>query len=78
MEDHPRSKNKEIAYYLLVKNSYLLSKNSIDTKKKERIEQTIERYHNFVTEFPGSIYEKELSDDNELMKKELENINSGK
>jgi outer membrane protein assembly factor BamD len=78
MEDHPRSKNKEIVYYLLVKNSYLLSKYSIDTKKKERIEQTIERYHNFVSEFPGSIYEKELSDDNELMKKELENINSGK
>src|SRR5690606_11888444 len=37
MEDFPMSEFKEEAGFLLIKNSYLLSKNSVDSKKKERI-----------------------------------------
>lgn len=70
-EKHPRSKYREEVTFILVKNSFLLSKNSIDTKKKERIEQTIERCHNFVAEFPSSGYREEVVEIQSEMEKEL-------
>ena len=45
---------------LAIINCYQLAKNSIESKKIERMEQTIERYRNFAVEFPNSIYLKEL------------------
>jgi outer membrane protein assembly factor BamD len=78
LENYPLSKFKEEAVYLLVKNSYLLTINSIENKKMERIEQTIERYRTFVTEFPNSKYKNELTQINDTMNKELQNFNSGK
>ena len=56
LNDFPISIYKEEVSYLLVKNSYFLSKNSIESKKKDRIEKTIERYYNFVASFPNSVY----------------------
>lgn len=73
-EDYPRSRHKEEMSYLLVRNSYYLSLNSIDNKKKERIEQTIERYRTFVAEFPESSYKKEVNDINDVMHKELQKL----
>ena len=70
-EQHPRSKSRAEVAFILVKNSFLLSKNSIDTKKKERIEQTIERCHNFVAEFPSSGYRDEVVRIQSEMEKEL-------
>lgn len=56
VEDYPMSSFKEEISYLLVLNSYFLAKNSVENKKIERIDQTIERYRNFVAEFPESRY----------------------
>ena len=56
LNDFPMSIYNEEVSYLLVKNSYFLSKNSIESKKKDRIEKTIERYYNFVASFPNSEY----------------------
>jgi outer membrane protein assembly factor BamD len=78
LDNFPLSKFKEEAVYLLVKNSYLLTINSIENKKMERIEQTIERYRTFVTEFPNSKFKNELTQINDKMNKELQNFNSGK
>ena len=61
MEDYPISKFTEEVSFLLVKNSYLLSKNSVTSKKKQRIAETIERYNTFVAEFPESKYRNLLS-----------------
>lgn len=61
MDEYPGSQFKEKVEYLLVKNSYYLALNSTEQKKKERIEDTIERYRTFVSHFPDSRYEKELS-----------------
>ncbi len=55
-EDFPRTKFKEEVNYLMVKNSYFLAKNSVKSKKMERIDNTIERYRTFVVEFPDSKY----------------------
>ena len=74
LEDHPRSKYEEEVAFILVKNSYLLSKNSVESKKVERIEETKERYLKFVAQFPESEYRKTLADYNDLMEKELEEL----
>lgn len=71
LDDYPMSVFKEDVHYLLVMNSYYLAKNSIDTKKKERIEQTIERYSTFVAAFPNSRYVKPLSLYDDVMRKDL-------
>jgi len=71
LEDYPMSGFKEEVHYLLVKNSYFLAKNSIERKKKERIEQTIERYSTFVAAFPESDYMRELAANDDEMRREL-------
>ena len=72
MEDYPGSKYKEEISYILVNSSYFLSKNSIETKKKVRIEETLERYRNFVTEFPNSKYKREVNSISDEMEKGLQ------
>lgn len=71
LEDHPMTKHEEEVNYVLVNNSYLLAKNSVDSKKIERIEETIERYRTFVAQFPESDYVRSLNSHNEEMIKEL-------
>jgi len=60
IENYPRSKYLEDAWAILVKNSFFLAKNSISSKKRERYEQSIERYRNFASLFPNSVYVREL------------------
>lgn len=57
---HPVSIYREKVYFILVKNSYYLAINSIDSKKRERVDKAIERYLNFVAEFPNTTYLKEV------------------
>lgn len=71
MEDYPMSGFKEEVHYLLVMNSYFLAKNSIENKKKARIEQTMERYSTFVAAFPESKFERTLASYDDLMRNEL-------
>ena len=78
LDDYPRSIYREEVYYVLVNNSAILSKNSIDEKKKQRIEETLERYRNFVTEFPNTIYKKEVNSISDSMEKGLQEVNSKK
>lgn len=78
LEKYPLTKFKEETMYLLVKNSYLLAINSVAAKKKERIEESIQRYRTFVTEFPQSIYKREVDDFSDKLEKELQKINQGK
>lgn len=61
LQTYSMSKYKEEVHYLLVENSYHLTKNSIEEKKKERIEETIKRYRNFVNEFPNTKYLKRIT-----------------
>lgn len=72
LDNYPRSEFVEDAWYILIKNSFLLAKNSISNKKRERFEQTIESYRNFASLFPNSAYVKQLKNipaecENELL-----------
>jgi outer membrane protein assembly factor BamD len=77
IEKYPLSGFREEVQYILVKNSYLLAMNSVKEKKMERIEETIERYRNFVAKFPGTKYKKEVDDYRDGMEKELQKMNLG-
>jgi outer membrane protein assembly factor BamD len=61
LEAHGKSTFSEEINYVVVKNSYFLSINSIDSKKSERIDQTNERFRTFATRYPASKYVKELN-----------------
>ncbi|MCE3296221.1 MAG: hypothetical protein K0R65_1935 [Crocinitomicaceae bacterium] len=76
--DYPTSGFREEVIYISIKNSYLLSKNSVEEKKKERIEKSIETYRNFVTQFPESKYRKELDDLHNELQHELVTVTNSK
>lgn len=78
LNTYPATKFREEVLYISIKNSFLLAKNSVDTKKKERIDKTIESYRTFVAQFPESQYSKELKDLHDEMQKELKNITNSK
>jgi hypothetical protein len=61
MEKYINSRFSEEVNFLYVKNSVFLAKNSIENKKEERIEQSKERFLNFVKNYEKSIYFKELN-----------------
>ncbi|MGZ3863166.1 MAG: outer membrane protein assembly factor BamD [Bacteroidia bacterium] len=58
-KDFPESDKIEEVEFLTVKAWYLLAKNSIESKKAERIEKSIESYLKFVDLHPQSPYLKE-------------------
>ncbi len=61
INDYPISNFKEKIYEILIRNSFLLAINSVEEKKTDRIAKTIERYNNFVVEFPNSELISQLS-----------------
>jgi outer membrane protein assembly factor BamD len=61
MDKYINSRFTEEVNFLYVKNSVFLAKNSIENKKEERIEQSKERFLNFVKNYEKSIYFKELN-----------------
>lgn len=71
LQTYPKSVFREEAYYIMVKNSYFLAVNSVEAKKTERIEKSIERYLTFVTEFPQTSYRKEIDSYHEKLNAEL-------
>ena len=61
MDKYMNSRFSEEVNYIYVKNSVFLAKNSIESKKEERIEKSNERFLNFVKNYENSIYIKELN-----------------
>ena len=61
MDKYINSRFTEEVNFLYVKNSVFLAKNSIESKKEERIEKSKERFLNFVKNYDKSIYFKELN-----------------
>jgi outer membrane protein assembly factor BamD len=54
LEKYPSSIHAEEAFSTMVRNSYYLTVNSIESKKSTRIDETIERMRKFEADFPGS------------------------
>ena len=69
LENYPRSTYREEAWAILIRNSYHLASNSVDSKIEERIEKTKERFTIFLVEFPNSNYLREFEGYIEKLKK---------
>ena len=54
LNEFPDSRYREEMSFLLLDSHYQLAINSIDKKKLERLNETIESYHNFVDNFENS------------------------
>lgn len=67
MDNYPRSPYREEMGAILLRNSYELTVNSIESKIADRIEKTKERYRNFVAEFPESKYLREFDNYSERL-----------
>jgi outer membrane protein assembly factor BamD len=74
LNDYPRSKHREEMSFILLQNSFELAINSVESKKKERIDQTIERYRNFVADFPESSYKRSADKISDDMNQELQRV----
>ncbi len=59
LKEFPDSKYREELMFYLLKSKYLLGENSIDEKKRERLNSALDEYYTFVDEFPESQYRKE-------------------
>lgn len=54
LESYPDTKYREDILYLILRSSYLLADNSVESKRKERFQSTIDEYFSFASEFPES------------------------
>src|SRR6056297_195572 len=54
LDEFPNSKYREDIMYLILKSRFLLAEYSIEEKKTERYQQTVDEYYSFVGEFPES------------------------
>lgn len=59
LKEYPDSKYREELMFYLLKSKYLLGENSIEEKKRERLNAELDEYYSFVDEFPDSKYRKE-------------------
>jgi len=73
LSDYPDTKHREELMYMLLKANYLLAVNSIESKKAERYQETVNEYYAFIDEFPDNKNSKEIEKMYEQSIKHLEN-----
>ena len=79
---YPYSARKESFAILILKAKYKLAEQSVEEKKYERLNDTVDEYHGFVNEFPKSSHLQEARDiyaktEKELKTKKLAKYNTG-
>ena len=62
LDDFPETKHREEIVFLIIKAKFLLAENSIENKRIERYQSTVDEYYSFVGEFPESEFMKEATD----------------
>lgn len=62
LEKYPVSPYREEQYYLLVKSNYLFALNSIESKRRERYQKTVDEALSYISEFADSKNAKEVLD----------------
>jgi outer membrane protein assembly factor BamD len=58
--EYPDTKFREEIKYLILKSHFLLAENSVESKKRERFQETLDEYYSFVAEFPESEHIREV------------------
>ncbi|MBC7884233.1 MAG: outer membrane protein assembly factor BamD [Saprospiraceae bacterium] len=71
LKDFPESKKIEEVRLLILKSSFVLASNSIYEKKKDRFNETLEHYNQFIKKHPAS---KKLKEAKSIQKEALEEL----
>jgi len=56
IKDYPASASNDEMFFIMINSYYLLAKNSIPSKKGERLQGAMENYVKFVDLYPNSLY----------------------
>jgi len=79
IKEFPDSKYREELMFYLLKAKYLLGENSIEEKKRERLNNALDEYFTFTDEYPQSRFRKEadrlFASTKKLMNLSVEEIN---
>lgn len=62
LDDFSETEHREEIIFLILKAKFLLAENSIENKRIERYQSTVDEYYSFVGEFPESEFLKEATD----------------
>lgn len=60
LDEFPDTQNREQILYFMMKSYYFFALHSVDEKREERFQQTIELYNDIVYIFPETKYQREL------------------
>jgi outer membrane protein assembly factor BamD len=74
LQSFPDTQFKEEIMFLIIKSNYLFASNSIDEKKTERYQATINAYNNFLNAYSESEYMKSAKDFHESSVKAIEKL----
>ncbi len=58
LTEYPNTKYREELLWLVLDSNYELARNSVESKKRDRFQATLDEYYSFVAEFPVSKYKK--------------------
>ncbi len=72
---YPNSKYREEQMYLLLRSAHQLAEHSVRSKKRERLQNTIDEYYNFASEYPNSKYSNSAKNIYESASKALSKYN---
>jgi len=61
LEEYPNTKYREELMWLVLDSNFKIAENSIETKKKDRYQTTIDEYYSFISEFPQSVWKKDAT-----------------
>jgi len=76
LEIFPDTKFREEILFMIVKTNYMYASNSIDSKKAERFEETINSYHIFVDSYKESKHRKIAESYFNTCLREIEKLNN--
>lgn len=76
LESFPDTKFREEILFMIVKSNFMFASNSIDAKKAERFEETINSYHIFVDSFENSRHRKVAESYFNTCLREIEKLNN--
>jgi outer membrane protein assembly factor BamD len=60
LRQFPDSKYREEQLYMIVQASYDLAENSVPEKRRERFQNTLDEYYNLMSEYPETMYKREV------------------
>lgn len=75
LKDYPNTEYKEEVLFMILESNYLLATRSVESKKHDRLKNTVKSYHNFVDSFPNSQKVGKAENIFENTVRELERIN---